>query len=300
MAPKCEKKEDYRKYFCFCFICAVSLACLQLCYALFYKRFIGRWPLGSLPGGFSWANTNHVANLILLAVPLCFYMMTSSKGLIPWFILLAFFYTTLALSKSHGGIATLIFFTPILMCTLYQFSHKSNRNFLNWAFLILAVSAILILSYFYLHDYSTLINFIKTSSDANGRDKLYEKAVEIFVNHPVLGIGFGNGKLALSKNTNGLFHSSFFHILACSGIGGIAFFIFYYLFRFSYLTKGNSLIGKFALISFFMFGVYGIIENNEFNIVLTFMTTMITVVGLFNKKGSDDMPLPLYMKNPKF
>ena len=297
---KLDENRDYRRYFCFCFICAVALACLQLCYALFYKHFIGKWTLGSLPGGVSWANTNHVANLILLAVPLCFYMMTSSKGLTAWFILLAFFYTTIALSKSHGGLATLAFFTPVLMCASYQFSYKSNRKFLIWAFVILIVSAILVLTYFYLYDYTALVDFIKTSSSGNGRDKIYEQATNIFANHPILGIGFGNGKLVLPKNANGFFHSSFFHILACAGIVGIAFYIFYYIVRFKYLTKNNSLIGKFALISFFMFGVYGIIENNEFNIVLTFMTTMITAVGLFNKKGSDDMPLPLYMKNPKF
>ena len=89
-------------------------------------------------------------------------------------------------------------------------------------------------------------------------------------------------------------------MLACAGIVGVIVYAIYYVVRMKYLAKGNTLLGYFALFSLFMFGVYGMMENNEFNIVLMFMTTVITVVGLMNKKGSDDKPLPLYIKTPKF
>ena len=52
-------------------------------------------------------------------------------------------------------------------------------------------------------------------------------------------------------------------------------------------------------MAFAMFAVYGMIENNEFNIVLLYMTTTITMIGLINKKGSDDKPLPLVYKPKK-
>ena len=70
--------------------------------------------------------------------------------------------------------------------------------------------------------------------------------------------------------------------------------------RMKYLLKNDSVLGYFALYSFIMFALYGLIENNEFNIVLMFMTTLITIVGLINKKGSDDKPLPLWVKKPIF
>ena len=49
-----------------------------------------------------------------------------------------------------------------------------------------------------------------------------------------------------------------------------------------------------------MFAVYGMVDNGEFNIVLLVMTTLITLVGHINKNGSDDKPLPLFVKIPKF
>ncbi len=301
---KLNDKIDYRKYFCFCFICAITLASIQLCYAYFYNKVIEKWPLGSLPGGFCWANSNHIANLILLAVPLCCYMMISSKYNLFWFIELVFLYLTTYFSGSHGGLATLLTFTPFLMYILYQNSYKRNHSFLRWAFFISTISAVVTLAYFYLFSYDELFDFIITSASSNGRTLLYYSALDFFAEHPIFGVGFGNGKVLLQAieklKNNTLFHSTFFQILACAGAIGVIFYCIYYIARIKYLAKNQSILGKFALVSLFMFAVYGAIENSEFNIVLTFMATIITVVGLFNEKGNDDKPLPLYIKNPKF
>ena len=298
-------KVDYRKYFWFCFICAITLAAVQLFYVYFYVKFIGRWSLGNMPGGFCWANSNHVANIILLAVPLCCYMMLSSKRLWAWFIELIFLYATVFLSGSHGGLATLLVFTPFLMYTLYDKSYRSTRQFLCYAYFILIALSVLALAVLCLFFYDEFSNFIIVSSSGNGRIYPYNVALECFFKNPILGVGFGNGNVSLESikpahNVNGLFHSTFFHILACAGLVGIIVYVIYYLVRIKYLAKGNTLLGYFAILSLLMFAVYGMVENSEFNIVLMFMTTIITVVGLMNKKGSDDKPLPLYLKIPNF
>ena len=115
----------------------------------------------------------------------------------------------------------------------------------------------------------------------------------------------GGGKAALdtikaTHNYYGYFHSTIYHILACCGVVGILTYVAYYITRIKYLLKNNTVFGQAAFYAFFMFGLYGLIDNGEFNIVLLFMTTLITVVGLINKNGSDDRPLPLFVKIPKF
>ena len=130
-------------------------------------------------------------------------------------------------------------------------------------------------------------------------------AVEAFLKFPIFGIGIGGGNALLCTlkdylNYGGFYHSTFFHILACGGSVGIIGFAIYYLERMKYMINKDSVLGKFALYSFIMFGLYSLIDTNEFNIVLMYMTTLITIVGLINKKGSDDKPLPLWIKNVKF
>ena len=261
--------------------------------------------MGDMPGGFCWANSNHVANLILLAVPLCCYMMTSTKRIWAWFIELMFLYLSLYFSHSDGGLATLVVFTPFLMFALYQNSHRHNRQFLRYAYFALIALGVLALAYFGLFMFDELVDFVVSASSSNGRTSLYTAALECFCKRPIFGVGFGGGKLYLETYTdvegaNGLFHSTFFHVLACAGIVGVIVYVIYYVERVRYLAYKNTLLGYFALLSLFMFAVYGLIENSEFNIVLMFMTTIITVVGLINKKGSDNKPLPLYIKIPKF
>lgn len=302
---KLNDKINYRKYFCICFIIATSLACMQLCYTFFYINVIGPWPYGLMPGGFCWANSNHVASLVLIAVPLCCYMMTSATKLWGWFIELGFLYLSIMLSGSDAGLASLLVFTPFLMYALYKNVYRRSRKTLLNFYLVLIAGGVLVLAYLFLFRFDNFFAYILDSSSSNGREYPYGVALENFKKNPIFGVGFGNGRASLDAiihihDTNGFFHSTVMHVLACAGILGILVYVLYYAVRIKCLTKGNSLLGYFSLLSFFLFAIYGLVENNEFNIVLMFMATVITFVNLTNEKGSDDKPLPLYVKVPKF
>ena len=301
---KLNDKIDCRKYFCFCVICAVTLASLQLCYAHLYTALNGRWHMGKFPGGFSWANTNHIASIILIAVPLCCYMMTSSKYIIAWFVELLFLYVSVYLSGSDGSFATLLALSPFLMYVLYQNTYRYNRKTLINFYFFMIACVVLALAYLCLFNSEVFLDYILDSSSGNGRLPLYELALENFFSQPIFGIGFGQGHFdldtKLSAAHNGFYHSTLFHLLSCAGIVGVIVYIIYYVVRIKYLMKGDTILGKYSLLSFIMFAAYGMVDNTELNIVLMFMATIITVVGLMNKKGSDDKPLPLYIKNPKF
>ena len=232
-------------------------------------------------------------------------MMLSSKRIFAWLIELLFLYLTLFLSGSDGSFATLGLFTPFLMLVVYKNVYRYNLKKIKLVFSLIIASAVIVLAYLCLFKLDVLLDFINDSANDTGRAYLYNLALKSFRSFPIFGIGLGGGNATLAAvkdvlDYNGFFHSTFFHILTCTGIVGIIGYVIYYIARMKYLLKNDSLLGRFALYSFIMFALYGLIENNEFNIVLMFMTTLITIVGLINKKGSDDKPLPLWVKKPIF
>ncbi len=302
---KLNDKVDYRKYVCISFIIAVSLACVQLCYAKLTDVLFGADTWFPRIPGFCWANTNHIANIILLAVPLCCYMALSSKAVWAWFIEILFLYACMFVSGSDGALASLLIATPFLMLFVYKNCFRRNFKFIKILFFTLFTIIIVGLLIFALFCFKDLLAFITESSSGNGRIWAYELSIDTFLNYPIFGIGLGGGRAALDAIIeihpyNGFFHSTIFHVLACAGSVGMITYIIYYFVRVKYLLKNNTILGELVFIAFIMFAVYGTIDNGEFNIVLLFMTTLITLVGHFNKNGSDDKPLPLFVKIPTF
>jgi O-antigen ligase len=157
----------------------------------------------------------------------------------------------------------------------------------------LSLTAIIV-TYILLFNTEIFIAFIKKSTDPNGRIPAYEHAIKIFLEYPIFGVGVGHGMIAVNScgNFYGLFHSTLFHTLATTGIVGLIAFAVYYVERLKLITKNRTTLGFYALVSFIAFALYGIVDNSEFNIVLVYMTAIIAITGLENKKN-DDQPLPL-------
>jgi hypothetical protein len=89
---KLNNNVNHRRYVCIAFIIAISLACVQLCYAKLTVYLYGNASWFPRIPGFCWANTNHIGNIILLAVPLCCYMALASKYVWAWMIEIFFLY----------------------------------------------------------------------------------------------------------------------------------------------------------------------------------------------------------------
>ena len=302
---KVDNKIDLKKYLCMGFLIAISLACFELCFVKLHVTLYGEVVFEDIPGYLCWANTNNFATLILIAIPLCCYMLLSSKHFWVWIGDLAFLCLALLVSGSDGAFATLGAFTPFLMYMVYKNVYKHNLPKLKLVYSCIFFIGVIALAYVCLFNSAILLDFIESSSDDRGRSLPYTMAIKLFRSFPLFGIGLGGGNAALKAvihifDYNGFFHSTFFHILACTGAVGIIGYVFYYLARMKYLLNNDTVLGNFVLYSFILFALYSLIDTNEFNIVLAFMTTLITIVGLINKKGSDDKPLPLWVKNPIF
>ena len=292
---KTNGRVDLRKYFCFCFLTAINLACMQLLYATAHVKIHGYIEF-SFPG-FCWANVNHVANLIIIAVPVCCYLMTSAKKLRYGMIELLFLYGSIIFTASEGSMAVLLGFTPVIMFFLMANVYKRNYKPLKIFYVILITGAVLAIGYLIAFKFDFLTALLSKASVDNRRSIAYNSAIDRFLENPVFGAGYGYGSYKLSLYDNnffrGYYHSTFFHVLACAGIVGLLAYVLYYVARIKLITSNGTVFGKFVLLSFVIFAVYGIIENSEVNIILIYMTTMISVCGITNKNDSDDKPLPL-------
>ena len=142
--------------------------------------------------------------------------------------------------------------------------------------------------------------FITKLLDDNHRLGLYEYAIELFKLNPIFGAGQGYGSNTIESFHRGYFHSTFFHAIGTMGLFGLLSFIFFYYARIRHLARKSTLLGLFTMIAFMMFAVYALIDNGEFNLVILYMTTVISTVGLINKRGKDKQPLPLFNKSFKF
>lgn len=301
---------DYKKYFLVCVLCAINLACVQIVYAYFHIIINGKIVFKHTVGWFCWANSAQIADLLVIGLPIVCYLMVSSNNFAPWLIQLALFYFGVFVTGSDACLAIILTFSPICIYALYKYSNKLNKKIIACFSTIIISALLLVLAYILLFDMLWFETFLDKASSGSGRVLAYMLSIDNFFNYPIFGVGFGGGNVLIdnlcishgfpTKMFGRLYHSTFFQLLGCSGIMGITTYIFYYIVRFKYINSKNFVFNRFITILFVIFAVCGMIDNSEFNVVLLYMTTIISVTGIINENGSTDRPLPLAIKNIKF
>jgi O-antigen ligase len=142
---------------------------------------------------------------------------------------------------------------------------------------------------------SETLEFIITASNDNGRINIYLLSLELFSKFPIFGVGLGHSVAFLNAFDpiyNGFFHSTFFHSIASMGIIGLLAYVLLYLSRIKLLAKNNTSFGLFAMISFFTFAIYAMVENSEVNIIIVYITALFAVASVANNE-KQEKPLPL-------
>jgi len=289
-------KFDVGKYVSFALLIAVNLSCLQMIYGKIYVSLYDP-TMQSFPfPGFCWANTNHIGNLILIAAPICCYLLLDAKNIFPYVINFIFFYVCVFLSKSDGSIYTLLLASPLMLYYTLINIHKKNYKALKLTYMTVIPAVILALTYLCLFDLEILTAFYGKATQDNYRAELYLYLWELFKENPIFGASCGHLFIEQQTLHNGYAHSTFFFAIGTTGLFGLLAFTLYYLLRMRLLAKNNTVLGSFALLAFVMFALYSLIDNGEFNVVLIYMTALITCVGLYNEKGNDFKPLPLKLR----
>lgn len=293
-----EPSENFniKKYFAFSVICVAMLAFAQLIIVdVQYYSLHGHL----LSGNFAWANTIHIAFLALLAVPMCFYLMTVCKNIIPPFIALLAFLGCILLSQSDGAIGIVaILIIPIIIITYFKI-HAKNRTLYSILFFVLCVSVVLTAIILFAQSEEFYIAFLrKHFLNDTGRTGIYVTALQTFLECPIFGAGLGYANtlyITVSGNKQLLlsyFHSTVFQVMATMGIVGILVYIWYFIARIR-VFNGTDKFNFFAFLSFLLYESYAFIDNGEFNFLIIYVTAFVLFTEAVNKKGRKYNSLPL-------
>ena len=288
---KLQDKYDSKNYLCFSMVTVGNLACFQLIYALVQVIYLGSTDF-QFPY-FCWANTNNIGYIILIATPMCCYLILNAKNIIPYVVNVVFYYVCVFVTGSDGSICILLGFAPLLLYSVYLNISRKNYQLLKTLYLIVISGATLIVVYLFLFMPNVVNEFFNRATNDNLRGPLYSYAWELFTSNPIFGVGVGHGIMNTQEIHAGYFHSTFFFSIASTGIVGLIAFVVLYILRIKLITKGNTTLGLFTLMSFSMFALYSLIDVGEFHVVLLYITVIMSVTGVMNKKGNGDEPLPI-------
>lgn len=246
----------------------------------------------SIPQQLGWGNLNTASTMTILALPVTFYLLATSKRKIVYAISVIFFTYMLFSLDSEGCIAiAMIVLIPSLFLTYKMLLPKQKRYYLGTLFAIAFIVLVLILIFrqqFY-EKICSLYNGIIESF--NGRLLLYEHAVDLFLENPLFGasMGYNNQEhIELVSQPLHFFnlHSSLLHPLGKLGIIGLGAYCFLYFSRFKLIIKNTSRFNLFILLTYGSFFTYGLVDTCEFNIIpcVVVVTILFSIIEILNKK----------------
>lgn len=292
---KYQKQYNNVNYFCYSFMFAVNTACLQLLYASLYNIVAGD-KVFQVPGNFGWTNTNHIANLILISVPICFYLISKSKNIYPLLIQLVFFYFSSFASQSDGALAVLVIFTPALLFKT-QLSILPKNRIPFRCFWLLAITVCLVgLIYFVSFMPQDAQKFFEKMLSDSGRSPLYEKAWQTFIQFPIFGTGVGHSATIAGEKYGFTMHSTLFFAISSGGLLCLGAYVYLYFSRINSLNKNGNNLAIFLIIATMMFLGYGLIDNGECDIVLVYYTIAVSFALTQKKQAEIDYSLPAFKK----
>jgi putative inorganic carbon (hco3(-)) transporter len=221
-------------------ISTVFLALLAVSRYLSGQYLIGGFRATVAPGTFG--DPNDLALHFVFAIPLLYfvgYMQTKKKKI--FIIMILILVCAVLITFSRGGILGLC--SSILAIWFFDKSNRKKNTFL------IAMSIVLLL---FLNITPALINRMETltgseldtSGSIDARWKTFKAGVEVFLEHPIVGVGLSGFVIAEGAKHGGVgkwnaAHNSFLQVAAETGIGGLITFIgcCYLLLTFQMKTK---------------------------------------------------------------
>ena len=262
-----------------------------------------------------FGNTNIYACALVMLTPFSWYFICTKKKFLPFVIILVLNYLAIYLSRSDGVLALAFAFIPVFAVLGYIKTDEYHKNIFLKTFLIgcfIIVLGLLVLAT-KINLNSLLTKLISKLSTDNGRTELYVYALELFKKYPIFGTSFGIfelDKFPLLPSPEGetyivytmSFHSTFFHLLATTGLVGLITYAIYYVVRYKVLMKKNSIYNLVAFLSFTLYQIYGMISHEEFQAfpILIFSTILLSTIELSNNENKQPTNLPLLKKNIKY
>ena len=149
----------------------------------------------------------------------------------------------------------------------------------------------------FIYKFNNIINLLNRlmfqETGDNGRFDLYKEAWQCFIAHPILGVGLGyqGSNYEIRSIAFYFFHSTFFQIIASTGLIGLIAFVYFYFKRYEILIKSlkKSVFAIFSLIAMLGFEAYSMIDTGTF-IPFPFMMLIMFLTMILEEDLSTTAP----------
>lgn len=240
--------------------------------------------LNENPFVLGWSNSKNVTALGLeVGIPFLALIWNSNKKRIDAIILALISVVTIFLSKSRGAELTIILVIILSVFIVCYKPRQIKQTIKNGSFILIGIFTLVLLMIVCIPQIKEIVsNLLNSLTNLSGREGVWELCIDLFNRSPIIGsswssfyqIGDYFAVTGLDNVTPPFFalgHNTFITLLACLGVVGILWFVF-----FSYETIFSSI--TFAkkeqilpLITFFIIGlVHGMIDNTFFAPVYLF------------------------------
>lgn len=227
-----------------------------------------------------WGNRNNIATFLLFTAPMCLYLATRYKHTGWIYILIGIAqYACLIMTFSRGGILFGAIGGVVGLILLIVKAPSKKRMLITIGVIVLAIAVFAVIFRDKISD--MLESLMSRGTGLSGRDKLYEEAWELFLEHPILGVGMGyvgTGPSSLTTMQMYLFHSTFYQVVACMGIVGLACYLYYYGARLFILFRGiKHKFNLFILVAWIGFEGYSMVDTGT---MVPFPNMMLVIVTM--------------------
>ncbi len=234
-----------------------------------------------------WGNRNNIATYLLFTAPVTLYLATKYKKTGWLYILISMFqYFCLIMTFSRGGILFGAIGGVFALAFLIWKAPSRKGTLITLGVIAVVVAIVVLIFREKIVDMFT--SLLSRGTGLSGRDILYDEAVELFRAHPLFGAGMGymgSGPSPITTMQMYLFHGTFYQVIACMGLVGVACYLYYYSKRLTILFLGiNRKFNLFVLAAWIGFEGYSLIDtgtmvpfpNMILVIVMTFMLEMMS------------------------
>ncbi len=234
-----------------------------------------------------WGVGNNYSTVLLITVAGTFYLATQSKFSVLYLLTAVAQYIVIVIGWSRGATLFAAIILPMLLLALIIGTPKSNKRYMWFGIAITAAILVGALIAFWNPIVELVEKVLAQGTGVSGRDKLYQEAIDVFMDNPLFGAGVGFDGLYYAQETMPMywFHSTLFQIIGSMGIVGIIAYAWYYYARYRIMVRKRCLFSIFMLIGMIGFEGYSMIDTGTFvPLPIMFIVILMTlVIELDNK-----------------
>lgn len=230
-----------------------------------------------------WGNRNSIGITLMMCMSASFYLAYTEKKFAALLHYILPFVEYALIVVMFTRVSVLTGALLLIAAVIYTFVKGSNRSQLIY---VLSFLAILIGVYILLkpEEFVEVLNFASNSmhSGTSGRDSLYKESIQLFVAHPIFGVGLGYIGNFFKIPPHGIywFHSTLFQIMANMGLVGLIAYAIYYIQRGVIMFSNPKQFNMVLAISIIAFEINSMMEVGTFTpfpymFILIFMTAFI-------------------------